>query len=682
MAKALEGLLLSLGGMSTTNPKPTNQIQRFLYSLAKGLSNTFDSAPPPGTPTVGTPDLNTGTVTGSLGFATGTGLTFTHSQPSQGTVTVASDGTYIYTPNQAARQAATATTTDTFTATVHEGLSTNSVTVTVPVDPGTPVAGTPTVGSPNVSTGVVTGNAVFTDTAGRTLTYTPGDQQYPLNAPPPITPNGPVFTSTSNGGGTVTLNYFTGVFTYMPSEAQRQTATATTTDTFTVTAFNSVRTATETVTVPVDPGALIAGTPTVSNPNTETGVITGRAVFTDTAGRTLTYSTPATSSGGGTVSIDTDTGAYAYTPTQAQRQTATSTTIDTFTVTAFNGVRSSSETVTVPVLPATPTVAPSTPTVTATIPVGQSPTSVALSPDGSKLYVTNLTDNTLSAVDTATNTVLWTATSSTVGHTPGAVAVRGDGGVYVVNMSDGTISLIYGQSTSGGTINVGGRPDGIALGSSGYAYVIKVPANNSQYGTITAIYSPTGAVLGSTTVGPVGTYPQAIAYSNSGIGTRLYVASVPSKAGSYGTLTVYRVTEYLNSTPYIAPPTLQTVATIPVGTPGNFPVAVAVSRDGSHVYVANSTDGSVSVVDASTDAVTGTIPVGAGPEQMAISPDGTRLYVTNGGSNTVSVINTSTNTVVNTVPVGTRPQGIAVSPDGSHVYVANSGSNTVSVITV
>ncbi len=134
---------------------------------------------------------------------------------------------------------------------------------------------------------MVTGNAVFTDTAGRTLTYTPGDQQYPLNAPPPITPNGPVFTSTSNGGGTVTLNYFTGVFTYMPSEAQRQTATATTTDTFTVTAFNSVRTATETVTVPVDPGALIAGTPTVSNPNTETGgVITGRAVFTDTAGRT------------------------------------------------------------------------------------------------------------------------------------------------------------------------------------------------------------------------------------------------------------------------------------------------------------------------------------------------------------------------------------------------------------
>ncbi len=228
-----------------------------------------------------------------------------------------------------------------------------------------------------------------------------------------------------------------------------------------------------------------------------------------------------------------------------------------------------------PVLPATPTVAPqhshrhghhSRRPVTD---FGRT------EPDGSKLYVTNLTDNTLSAVDTATNTVLWTATSSTVGHTPpGAVAVRGDGGVYVVNMSDGTISLIYGQSTSGGTINVGGRPDGIALGSSGYAYVIKVPANNSQYGTITAIYSPTGgAVLGSTTVGPVGTYPQAIAYSNSGIGTRLYVASVPSKAGSYGTLTVYRVTEYLNSTPpYIAPPpTLQTVATIPVGTPGNFP---------------------------------------------------------------------------------------------------------------
>ncbi len=231
LSNVVVGLLLSLGGMNSSNPAPANPIQQFLYSIAKGLSDSFDPAPPAGTPTVGTPDPNTGAVGGSLGFPTGGDLTFTAGQPSQGMVSVADDGTYTYTPTQAARRAAGATTTDTFTATVHEGLSTNSVTVTVPVDAGTPVAGTPNVGSPDPTTGAVTGSAVFTDTAGRALTF---------GAP-----------TTSSGGATVSLDASTGAYTYIPTQAQRQAATATTTDVFTVTASNGVRSASEAVTVPV-----------------------------------------------------------------------------------------------------------------------------------------------------------------------------------------------------------------------------------------------------------------------------------------------------------------------------------------------------------------------------------------------------------------------------------------------
>lgn len=238
IAKAVVGLLLSLGGMNAANPTPTTPLQQFLFSWAKQLNDSFDPAPPPGTPTVGTPDLNTGVVTGSLGFPTGGGLTFTATQPSQGSVVVDSiSGTYTYTPTQAARQAATATTTDVFTATVHEGLSTNSVTVSVPVDPGTPVAGTPTVGTPDASTGVVTGAAVFTDPVGRTLSYSAA--------------------TTSTAGGTVSIDAITGAFTYTPSLAARN-ASATTgvnVDTFTVTANNGVRSATETVAVAVVPNA-------------------------------------------------------------------------------------------------------------------------------------------------------------------------------------------------------------------------------------------------------------------------------------------------------------------------------------------------------------------------------------------------------------------------------------------
>ncbi|HEY3777070.1 MAG TPA: YncE family protein [Rhizomicrobium sp.] len=97
-------------------------------------------------------------------------------------------------------------------------------------------------------------------------------------------------------------------------------------------------------------------------------------------------------------------------------------------------------------------------------------------------------------------------------------------------------------------------------------------------------------------------------------------------------------------------------------------------------YITNSTDGTVSVIDTSSNTVIATIPVGASPEGVGVTPDGSTVYVTNQGSNDVSVIATSSNTVTDTINVGVNPIAVAVTPDGSKVYVANAGSNTVSVI--
>jgi len=184
-------------------------------------------------------------------------------------------------------------------------------TITVGVDAGTPIAGTPTVSTPNLTTGTVSGTAVFSDTPGRTLTY---------SAP-----------ATSKGGGTVAIsNPSTGAFTFTPTTTQRRSATTTTTDTITITVSNGVRTTTQTITVAVDPGTPAAGSPTVSAPNASTGVVSGTAKFTDPNGRTLAYS--------------------------AATKSAASN--GTFTITASNGARTATQTVTVAVLPAsTPSVA-------------------------------------------------------------------------------------------------------------------------------------------------------------------------------------------------------------------------------------------------------------------------------------------------------------------------------------
>lgn len=72
---------------------------------------------------------------------------------------------------------------------------------------------------------------------------------------------------------------------------------------------------------------------------------------------------------------------------------------------------------------------------------------------------------------------------------------------------------------------------------------------------------------------------------------------------------------------------------------GAFPIGIAITADGSCVYVANYYDHSVSVIETTTGTLT-TTPIGAGrsPVGVAITPDGTRAYVTNWGSNSVSVI--------------------------------------------
>jgi YVTN family beta-propeller protein len=113
----------------------------------------------------------------------------------------------------------------------------------------------------------------------------------------------------------------------------------------------------------------------------------------------------------------------------------------------------------------------------------------------------------------------------------------------------------------------------------------------------------------------------------------------------------------------------------------------------------NASNGTVTVIDTATNTVVGSpITVGIEPTGVAVSPDGSKVYITNTGpadfgpsnppGSTVSVIDTATNTVVGSpITVGQSPQGVAVSPDGSHVYVAipnpsqsGIGFGTVSVI--
>ncbi len=107
---------------------------------------------------------------------------------------------------------------------------------------------------------------------------------------------------------------------------------------------------------------------------------------------------------------------------------------------------------------------------------------------------------------------------------------------------------------------------------------------------------------------------------------------------------------------------------------------IAISPDGSKVYVTHDDDGSISVINTYSNTIVASIPIGSTLKSIVVSPDGRAVYVANYSSNTVNVINTSTNKVINTIWVGVNPSGLAISPDGSKLYVTNYLDNTVSVI--
>ncbi len=100
-----------------------------------------------------------------------------------------------------------------------------------------------------------------------------------------------------------------------------------------------------------------------------------------------------------------------------------------------------------------------------------------------------------------------------------------------------------------------------------------------------------------------------------------------------------------------------------VGGGGNL-AGVAITPNGSDVYVAASGSNFVSVIDTSTNTAVKRVTVGHAPLWLAITPNGSDVYVTNYGApygpSSVSVIKSTTNTVVKTMTEFDEPYGVAI----------------------
>lgn len=112
---------------------------------------------------------------------------------------------------------------------------------------------------------------------------------------------------------------------------------------------------------------------------------------------------------------------------------------------------------------------------------------------------------------------------------------------------------------------------------------------------------------------------------------------------------------------------------------------MALSADGRRLYVVNPDSDSVSFIDTARRTLTAEVLLAPArpavdaqgnftprvlPRALALSPDGTTLYVTGERSGALHVLDATTGALRATVPLGSEPFGLLVTPDGSAVFAA------------
>ncbi|WP_194166346.1 Ig-like domain-containing protein [Mycolicibacterium sp. P9-22] len=261
--------------------------------------------------TVGTPNSTTGVITGIVQTtdANGDRIYFDGTTATlKGTLVVAADGRFTYTPTITARHAAATTDpsarTETLTITVDDGHGgVLYVPVTLNISPRNTAPTTASISglATDPATGRVTGLLNVTDAEQDRLTFT--------------VPTGP-------SRGTVVLNA-DGTFGYTPTAVARAAGNGT--DSFTV-RVDDGHGATQTLTVSV---AVVASTPGNDLPvagtiayavNAVTGAVSGQIQVTDSS--PLSYLLASAAPTAGTLTINPSTGAFTFTPNAVARYRA------------------------------------------------------------------------------------------------------------------------------------------------------------------------------------------------------------------------------------------------------------------------------------------------------------------------------------------------------------------------
>ncbi len=241
------------------------------------------------------------------------------------------------------------------------------------------------------------------------------------------------------------------------------------------------------------------------------------------------------------------------------------------------------------------------------------------------------------------------------GSNPAAMAVHTSGDfLYVANAAGNNLTQLV--------INRGNGELSVPVSSSVVAPVNPINIFNTGVKPIAVVMSPTAPF---------------IFVANQGSGD---ITAFTADPGS-GSLNLIGTTPVVQQPAPPAPPIVVN------------PQSMAISPKGDFLYVANATQGTISVLSIDGKGNLGFVagsPFSAGagvtPTSIVAESSGRFVYVANPAGNTVLgfAVQNGALTPVNgsPFPAGATPSGLAVDPQGALLFAANSGSNNVSAYVI
>lgn len=300
---------------------------------------------------------------------------------------------------------------------------------------------------------------------------------------------------------------------------------------------------------------------------------------------------------------------------------------------------------------------------------GTTPYGIAVTPDGSKVFVSNSTRGSVSVIETASLAVSTTVTAN-VGTTPVGISLDSSGTTaYVGNYTAGTITainVISGTTTSHDIAAATGHQCDwilnlrvsfddselfLACQDDSRVQVLDLPLSRNT-GRLLELTGNNNFPTDVAVTADDATLVVPVNGSGTNANTALFITLANTAANSY----------------------------LPVNI-GAF--SVAISPTSRLAYLAGRNSGAISVVNPETRTSAGTdIVVGGDLTDIVITPDGSRAIVSVLDEDVVKFVDLATGGVTHSVGVGgLEPQSIALSQDGRFLYTANR-SGSVGVIRV